>query len=826
MPDQYTVASSVEDVSSSGGLSVRVWRLPFNRPLVWVAVIFVAGTVAGARGICPGVLFPLFIGSAGVIIACVAPSLTSARMASVSLAVFAAGALLWNVRHDALPGDGISSTVAGYGDAVRGTVEGTVRLSQLEFADPQLASFLIDADRLEVGEEAQTLRGGVQVYWTDPGFAAYAGDRIRVTGDLTVALGHVNPGVDGREDRLRRMGIHTRVTARAPDAVTRVAAGSWWSPRYWASRLRYAQLVGLRKALPESVQPFVFTVWLGYRRGAGGEASLPYLLSGTGHILAVSGVHMAIVFVTVSYILRVVVRKRRVRAVLVIIAVLLFALMAGARASAMRAAIMVIAYMVADLFDRDPDAPTALALSSLILLGWHPDWLFDAGFQLSYLSVASLLLFAGGLYSGLGFLPRYLRGPLSVSTTVQLLPLPVAIHCFHIFPLFAPLTNLVVLPLFTIALGLTFLTTTTALMFPWVAPLFGHALLPVVWLIRGIATAVATPGFTHFTVVSPTALAMFAYWGAIGAWGGAVVAGRRRRWIVAGIVLSLTTLATWRPVDPEGEVVFLDVGHGDSTFVRSPGGRTLLVDAGDSSRYASAGKWVVAPFLWGNHTGRLDYLAITHPDRDHIGGAFYILEWFPVGEVLLSAAVTDRPLERKLLDVCAARGVPVRRLAQGDTLDLGDVQVDVLHPPTDWPATRSVNDGSLVFRLVWEDEAVLLTGDIERDAEAALAAGGCRAGVLKVPHHGSRTSSSPVFIRSVAPLHAIVSTGGATGRERVDAGVLARYEAGSVRVWRTDHLGGVRLTRRDGQTVIRGTRIERHYPYPLSAAPAAHATGS
>ena len=812
MSGQYMSPSDTEGISSSGP-SVRAWRLPLNRPLVWVAVAFVAGTVAAARGLCPGVLIPLFIGASGVIIACVTPSLTTARMASVSLVMFALGALLWNTRHDALPGEAISLEVATHAAPVRGTVEGTVRLGQLEFADLHFASFLIDADRIEMGGETQLLRGGVQVYWTEPAFPLHAGDRVRVTGDLTVALGHVNPGVDGREARLRRMGIHTRATARRPNAVTRLAEGSWWSPCYWASRLRYAQLVGLRVALPETVQPFVFTVWLGYRRGAGGEASLPYLLSGTGHILAVSGIHMAIVFVTISYVLRIVVRKRRLRAVIVMIAVLLFALMAGARASAMRAAIMVIAYMVADLFDREPDAPTALALSALILLGWQPDLLFDAGFQLSYLSVASVLLFANGLYSRLDFLPRYLRGPLSVSTTVQLLPFPVAIHIFHVFPLLAPLTNLIVLPLFAIALWLTFLTTTTALVLPWVAPLFGHALVPIVWLIRSIAAAVAKPGFTHVTVVSPTALAMFAYWGAIVAWTGAVAAARRR-WIAAGIVLSLITLVFWRPVSPEPEVVFLDVGHGDSAFVRSPGGPTLLVDAGDSSRYSGAGKWIIAPFLWANHTGRLDYLAITHPDRDHIGGAFYILDWFPVGEVLLGASATDRPLEQELLRLCHERGVPVRRLHQGDAFDLGGIRVEALHPPTDWPATRDVNDGSLVLRLHWEDETVLLTGDAERDAETALAAADCRAGILKVPHHGSRTSSSLPFIRAVEPRHAIVSTGGATGRESVNAGVLARYQAQDIRVWRTDWLGGIRLTRRDGQSTIQATRVKRGYPYP------------
>jgi competence protein ComEC len=281
---------------------------------------------------------------------------------------------------------------------------------------------------------------------------------------------------------------------------------------------------------------------------------------------------------------------------------------------------------------------------------------------------------------------------------------------------------------------------------------------------------------------------------------------------VAG--LALWTYALWQPLAPQPRVVFLDVGHGDATFVRSPDGTTLLVDGGDSNNVVDSGQRIVAPFLWSNHVKRLDYVALSHADRDHAGGLFYILHHFPVREFWLSAIPTDRPLERELLDLCARRGVAVRRLHAGEKVDMGGATVEVLHPPSDWPNAEVVNDLSLVLRVTWKGVRILLPGDVETAAETALSRTDCRADILKAPHHGSRTSSSEPLIEAVRPKHCIISTGGTSGREPADEGVLRRYAARGIHIWRTDLLGGIQLT-----PIGAGIRIEstRKLPGYLSS---------
>jgi competence protein ComEC len=813
--------------------------------------------LAAAYGLCPGMAFPLFLFAVGACLVWIQSSLILGRALSVLLIAFGAGALSWNARHQEPPGDPLSRYAASHSETSDWIVEGKVRLSGLEASGPQLCDFMIDADSASTREEMCNLEGGVAVRWNGRnGTKVFAGDRVRVTGPLTVCLGSVNFGVHGYEDWLRGQGIHSRVSARGPDAVEIVARGVWWSPSYWASRLRETLTERLTAAVPESALPFVLAVWLGHRASIDAEEYQRYIDSGTAHILSVSGIHMAMVYVTASFLFRMFVSRPRRRAALTLFAVALFVLLSGVRLSALRAAVMVGMYVLAELFDREPDAPTALSLSALLLLGWNPDAMFDMGFQLSFLSVASILLYGEAVNSALrslflkgreaaGSIVRHffvphgdilrrpdatssllgsaergavvIRGGIAVSLAVQVLPTPLAINAFHVLPLLAVAANLIVVPLSTVVLWLCMMTSLSAAFSSSIALLFGHAIEPVVALIGFFVDTVAQPRFSHLTLTSPTIPAMVCYWSAAVMILGAMRATRKRFWMAGICAMLALAVFLWRPYHPQAMVAFLDVGHGDATFVRTSDGRTLLVDGGDRRNRQDAGKRIVAPFLWSNQVRRLDYVAASHGDSDHIGGLDYILRNFTVGEVLLSGTDWNRPHEKAFVELCAEMGLPIRRLFAGDGFNLGDASVEVLHPPATWPEDESTNNQSLVLRLQWEGASILLSGDIEREAEDAVSRLACHSTVLKAPHHGSETSSSEVFLEAVSPSQCIVSTGGMKGREPLDNVVLQQYVNRGIRVWRTDVLGGIRIVRLGGELVIEGARPSRGYPYPRNA---------
>jgi competence protein ComEC len=806
--------------------------------LVWVAAAFAAGIYIAALAPILGVFAFSTLCLAGVLFAAFQSRLPSRNVPAVLLCAFSVGGLLWNARHGGPPGDPLSRYVVQQDDRKLWALEGRVRLADLEETDPESYSFLLDVDEIREKSTTEPIRGTVAVRWNIPDALVFADERVRVTGRLTPRLSAVNFGASSYEDYMRGQGVHSALQTTGPNAVERLEPGRSTSLRYWASRMRAYQMQRLTEAVPQSALPFLYAVWLGYRTTIAQDEYEAYINSGTAHILSVSGIHMAMVFVTASFLVRLVTRRVRVRALIVMGAVVLFTLMSGLRPSALRSAIMIIVYLLAEIFEREPDSLTALSLSALLLLGWNPDTLFDVGFLLSFLSVASILFFAKPVAAFLGAIsgacrrflgstlfPRLmpwllaLRNTVAVSLAVQILPTPFAIYTFHVFPLGAVAANLLVIPASTLALWLCFLTSVATLVSRDAALLFGHALEPVVGFIRVIVEGMGTSGMTHRVLTSPTTFSVLCYYACVVSCVGIAKSERRRPWVLAAIACAVFAIAGWRPLVSPATVDFLDVGHGDSTFVRSPEGATLLVDGADRTPQVDMGRRIVAPFLWSSHVRRLDYVALTHPDRDHIGGLLFVVEKFPVGTVLLGPTETDRPLEQELLAVCARKGIPVKRVHAGTALDLGGMTLTVLHPPPGWTAAQDVNDQSLVLRLEWNGISILLPGDIEAAAEAAVSETPCHANVLKAPHHGSRTSSSTRFITTVDPECCIISTGGSSGREHVDETILARYRDYDIPVWCTDRFGGIRLRRKHDKVLLESARNQRGYPCPSAEYP-------
>jgi len=793
---------------------VAVFGALAKRPLVCAALALAAGSYAGALVLHDHAALPVFLGLVGVSVALLMPRRPVMRVVATALTFASVGAILWNLRHAEPFGDPLCSYAVDHPDEVI-DVEGRVRSTQIILPGAEYARFIVDVDRVMADEVALPLRGGVQVRWTGSAAPLFADDRVRVRGELTAALGRANFGIDDVEDYLRRNHVHSAMTVRGSGNVVRLGSGRWWRPGHWASRLRAAEAERLRKVIPERAWPFVLAVWLGERTEIGEAEYRSFVETGTAHVLAVSGVHTAIIYASVWSGLSVLIRRRSVRAAVTMGAVLLFALVAGAHVSSLRAAAMIALYVLADLFDREPDAPTALSVAAILLTLANPDNLLDRGFLLSFTSVASILLFTRPLGEVFRAIPVGLRSGLVTPLAVQILPWPLAAHFFHVLPWAAPLANLVVVPLLTVVLWLSFMTTVGAFLWSGLGLVFGHAVAPAVWAIHAVVDAVARAPRSHHFVVSPTALAMAAFWAASFAGLRAVEPDvLRRRWQAAVLAILLAVLAygTWRPMAAEPEVAFLDVGQGDACFIRTPAGRTLLIDAGDSTEHVDMGARVVAPFLWAHHVDQLDCLILTHPDTDHIGGMPYIVDHFSVGELILGPRDTGNAAEARLIASCARREIPVRRVAAGGRLEIEGCRVEVLHPPIDWPATSTLNDTSLVIRIAWPGFDGLFTGDIEAAAETSMIPRLTPTRVLKAPHHGSRTSSTREFLDAVRPEVVVVSTGGDV-RKGGDPAVLKRYEDLGATVYRTDVAGGISVTSDDhGRLVFRAARAEKANP--------------
>lgn len=444
---------------------------------------------------------------------------------------------------------------------------------------------------------------------------------------------------------------------------------------------------------------------------------------------------------------------------------------------------------------------------------------------------------------------RYGFGALVVSTCVQVVLLPLLVLYFHRLPVAAPLLNIGVGALMTalalvslMALSLGQLSASLAAPLVWTAEhlnwLMVHSVDPFVSLrlasvrlpeYSGWASAVYA---LYYLPLSALAL-LLSRWRPLHI--GLMPDDEThplKRFVphLAGVGLAvLAALIILHPFSaprPDGRlrVDFLDVGQGDAALVTMPDGTTLLIDGGGRPRFneragsgdmegeekferdaRGIGEAVVSEYLWWRGLDRVDYILATHADTDHMDGLNDVMRNFHVRAAFVGRAPVYDDEYRRFAATAAAGGVPVHTLARGDTLQFGAVTLEVLWPErTSDRAAPSRNDDSVTLRLRLGERAFLLTGDIERTAEAALvlAPETLRCDVVKVAHHGSRTSSTESFIRAASPVYAIISVGQSSIYGHPHKEVLERWRAAGAQILITGRSGTVTISTDGGDLRI------------------------
>jgi len=282
----------------------------------------------------------------------------------------------------------------------------------------------------------------------------------------------------------------------------------------------------------------------------------------------------------------------------------------------------------------------------------------------------------------------------------------------------------------------------------------------------------------------------------------------------SGLLLALSWLLIVHPFAPEFErgrlsVTFLDVGQGDAILIVFPQGKTMLLDSGGKLLFGprentednedvfvedriGIAEAAVMPALWHRGIRRLDWIAASHGDADHVEGFADIVRSFEIGQALRSPSSSPDLFDQAV----SAAQLPMQRLKRGDSLEIDGTRVEVLSPFGSSSTALSDNNQSLVLRIRVGARTFLLTGDMEKEAEARLveAGGDLHADVLKVAHHGSRTSSTAEFLERVKPQHAVISVAYPSPFGHPHAEVLDRLREGKAQIWRTSQCGAITMT--------------------------------
>lgn len=583
-------------------------------------------------------------------------------------------------------------------------------------------------------------------------------------------------------------------------------------------------LAGLREAFGESLSlsageadgAVLSAMIVGDKAEMEAEVKKLYQAAGISHILAISGLHISLIGMGLYRCLRKIIGGFWLPGSISTVMMISYIILTGGAVSAIRAVIMFLVYLGAQLLGRTYDLLSGLSLAGILILLSEPRYLFQAGFQLSFLAIVGICIVYPVLCKL--FLSRDKKSKIGenfmVSLSIQIVTLPCVLFWFYEFAVCSVVVNLLVIPLAGIVMASGIAAGAVGLLTPTAGAVVAAPAHYVLMLYEKVGEWSEKLTGRLGVWGAPDGWKIILYYGVLA--GILAMTGFKKipiNWkskvIYIFIQMSVLSLLWFRPVEGM-TVTFLDVGQGDSIFWQNPNGNTYLCDGG-SSGVSKVGEYRIEPFLKWNGTARLDYLFVTHMDADHISGIQEMLESHPgeldIGQLVLPTIVTDGEAYQELVLLAEQKQIPVLYLKRGDILRDGEVTVRCLWPIADTAVTKDRrNENSMVLYLEYGALTVLLTGDLEKDGEEAMIREGSLGEVmiLKAGHHGSNGATGKNLLECIKPKAAVLSYGADNTYGHPHAEVLERLHAAGGAVYETAVSGAV-IVKSDGEEVeIRG----------------------
>ncbi len=749
-------------------------------------------------------------------------------LASLCLFALSGGALY---SHSSLP-DNNENYLSFYNKS-------TITIQGMVSSDPEVrdetTQLRLAAREIRLDEEWQEVKGDALL--TVPRYPAYSyGNVLQVTGELETVED------SGYADYLSHEGI--LATMFYPE-IKVIDTGQGFKPLEWLYSLRNRLSQTLAQVLPQPQASLAQGIILGVRSGIPTKLRANFSTTGTAHILAISGLHLAIIAgLMLSLGIWLFGRRRYLYIWLALGIIWIYALITGMQPPVVRSAIMVSVFLFAELLGRQRSAITALVLAAAIMVGLEPQVLFTASFQMSFLATAGLVFIfprlrdLGRRFNTVALskhqkampVANLISDSLSVTLGAILAVWPLVAYYFGIVSLVGPVATLFALPALPgiivtglLAAGLGLIVLPAAQVAGWLAwPFLSYLLLVVNGFASLPAASVeAGPGSTVLIWTYYPALALVLWLisnrqriGRLKARAitilkplvnnsGSFFTRVPRKWLVLPLLLVaiLTGAAVAAVPDDRLHVSFLDVGQGDAILIQK-GNYQVLVDGGPSPQAITLELGQKMPF-WDR---TIELVVLTHPHSDHLSGLVEVLNDYRVEQVLYPDVDYDSPVYDEWLGLIKERDIKSTTAQSGQQVDLDGVEIAVLNPPNPLLAgTESdVDNNSVVLYVSTGKIGFLLTGDLMWQGESELL--GQRrvpkSTVLKVAHHGSNTSTTPGFLAAASPQLAVISVGADNdyGLPSSDITEELKTELGPENVYRTDEDGTIEFIT-DGESL-------------------------
>ncbi len=676
--------------------------------------------------------------------------------------------------------------------------------SEVQNSEDGKSNFVLQTESVIYKNRTFKVKNRILVYVNNINMKIGYRTKISFTGVVEKPKPATNPGGFDYRRYLASVGISGRVYLHGASdiQVSGKKGGGYLYKTGYAIKNKVIDIIS--SSLDKNQAGLLEGMLIGYKDGLDENAFKAFSKAGLTHIMVASGMNIAFIIMPFTFIFKKLRLSNFKANIITIFILILFVFVTGFSASVVRAVIMGIIILAGRIIMREPEIYTSISASALIILIINPYTLFDIGFQLSFGATLSLVLFYPRIKSFTEgkYIPNVVSDTLAATVAAQLGVIPVTLYYFNNFSTFSIISNILVVPLVEFVTIIGFIMVFTGLLNIYLAVIIGYINNTFLSFILFITEVTAKIPFSLLKLPTPTlGMVLFYYLFIIYMFKGRnyFKAKKYTKHLKRAVVILTIIIFGAKALIPNPlEITFLDVGQGDSAFIKTAHGTKILIDGGgreaNSKSKFDIGESVMIPYILDRGTKKVDIVIASHGHSDHTEGLEAVLRELSVGTVIVPE--TDGKGFGKINSICKDKNISIIKCKQGDRINLDNETVlEVLNPlpyKIDSIAQEDLNESSLVLKLVYKNAKVLFTGDSGLPSEERMLQQGLdlKADIIKVGHHGSPGSSSKDYIMAVKPKYGIIPVG-RNNFGHPSQFVIDTFENQGARLFRTDESGAV-----------------------------------
>ncbi len=644
------------------------------------------------------------------------------------------------------------------------------------------------------------------------------GDKIIVKGNFEEASTARNEGGFNYKQYLKTKKIYGIVTVDKKD-VKVVNKNNTNIIELLANKVRNSMKGKIEQNITDATSGLLSGMLIGDKSNLPKEIQEDFRNSSLSHILAISGMHVSYVMLGITFLISKMKFSKKMSKMITIVILLFFIILTGKTASVERACFMSVYAILASLLHKMANVLASISISILIILIINPYSILDIGLQLSYGGTLGIVLIypilkkckkskkekakENKFQKLIQKIKEKILDIIRLTVSANLVIFPIILYQYNTMSFTFIISNLLISSIIGIIIILGFMSVFASYIFMPLAKVMFFLTQILLNILAQTAHLCAKLPFSKVYFPTPKIYVILIYYLFLIY---IILAKRniisvkkisKKIFIIFIIIVIISNLIV-KVIPKEFTISFIDVGQGDSMLISTPKGKRILVDGGgtrDSENF-DVGRQTLIPYLLNKGITKLDYIVISHFDSDHATGVAQILGKIDVSSIILTRQLEENDIYRHILSIAKEKKIKLIYVKEGDVLKIGGIKISIIHPENKLMINNPMNNNSIVCKVEYNSFSMLLTGDIEMEAEELILRKNInlKADVLKVAHHGSKTSTTGEFLKAINPKVALIGVGKNNNFGHPSNEVIQRLKENGTRIYRTDENGEISIT--------------------------------